>query len=284
MMKRGMLAGVALMGALWCGTVAAALPAVKPEHAAALERLIDADFLKKGAAVPRVLVFHRCEGYVHGEAIVTANAAFRLAAERTGAFTVDFSEDYEALTEENLRKYDVLVMNNTTHLKVKEHPFLEQSLPAFVAAGKGYVALHAGVDTFFDHPALQEITNGLFAGHPWGAGGTWSFKLTDAQHPINAPFAETPRFKASDEIYQHRAPAFDPKKIQALVVLDFDDPEVAKRDGKVRPDSTFYPVTWIKSYGKGRVFYTSFGHDGRAWTNPKLLRHMFNGFVYAVGP
>ena len=275
-----MLAGAIVLGSsVW----AANLPKLKDATKEDLAKIIGADYLKKGATVPSVLVFYRCEGFVHGDAIVSCNEAFRLAAERTGAFKVDFSDDYDDLKAENLRKYDVLVMNNTTGLKTREHAFMAQSLPEFTASGKGYVAYHAGVDTFSECLVIADMTSGLFAGHPWGAGGTWSFKLLDAKNPINRAFADEPKFKVSDEIYQSREPAFIPAKIHPLLALDFDDPEVAKQNGKVRPDSTFYPVSWIKPYGKGRVFYTTFGHDDRAWRDPKRLRHMFDGFLYAAG-
>ncbi len=276
----GLLAGALFL----CASLGAAnLPQLRPENKNALGKLIGPNFLQKGTKVPRVLVFYRCEGFCHGDAIVTANEAFRLAAARTGAFTVKFSEDYEDLKAANLANFDVLVMNNTTNLKVKEHPYLADSLSTFTASGKGYVALHAGVDNFADCLILADMTSGLFAGHPWGAGGTWSFKLDDPKNPVNAAFAAEPNFKCSDEIYQSRAPAFNPAKIHSLVSLDFSDPAVANREGKNRPDSTFYPVSWLKPYGKGRVFYTSFGHDARAWVDPKRLRHMFDGYLYCAG-
>ncbi len=28
------------------------------------------------------------------------------------------------------------------------------------------------------------------------------------------------------------------------------------------------PWTWVRNQGKGRVFYTAYGHDQRTWNNP----------------
>ena len=42
-------------------------------------------------------------------------------------------------------------------------------------------------------------------------------------------------------------------------------------------------VPRIKSYGKGRVFYTSFGHDNRAFLDPPRLLHIMAGLQYAIG-
>lgn len=43
------------------------------------------------------------------------------------------------------------------------------------------------------------------------------------------------------------------------------------------------PYTWVKSYGKGRVFYTAYGHDEHTWKNPGFLKLLENGIVWAVG-
>ena len=169
---------------LWSALAVAALlrpaaaetkfPPLKPDCKAALERLVDASLVKT-AKTRRVLVFYRCEGYVHGDSIVTGNEAFRLAAERTKAFTVDFSQDYADLRPGNLAKYDVLVLSSTTGLKTKENAFLEPAFVQFVENGGGLLAIHAGADCWYDAPGAANVVGGLFAGHPWGAGGTWAF-------------------------------------------------------------------------------------------------------------
>ena len=271
--------------ALACCGLLADLPKLRDSDKSKIDALIGKDYLARPQKAPRVLVFYRTEGFVHGDAIVCANEAFRVASEKTGAFTVKFSVDYADLKPESLARFDVLVLNNTTNLKTKENPFLAWSIPDFVASGKGLVSLHAGCDNFADCPAAANVAAGCFAGHPWGAGGTWSFEVCDPAHPVSKPFVDAfkgVKFKMSDEIYQHRGPAYDDGKIHPLVLLDFSDPEVAKRD-RIRKESTFYPVSWLRRFGKGRVFYTTFGHDSRAWTEPARLRHHFDGYLYAAG-
>ena len=276
---------MALAAALACGWLNADLPKLKDADRLKIDELIGKDYLVKGKTVPRVLMFYKCEGFVHGDAIVCANEAFRVAAEKTGAFKVKFSDDYNDLKPESLAKYDVLVLNNTTNLKVKDNPFLAWSIPDFVSGGKGLVSLHAGCDNFSDCPAAANVAAGCFAGHPWGAGGTWSFEVADPKNPVSKAFVDAfkgVKFKMSDEIYQHRPPAYDDGKVHALVTLDFSDPEVDKRD-RIRKESTFYPVSWLRRFGKGRVFYSTFGHDARAWTEPVRLRHFFDGYLYTAG-
>ena len=43
------------------------------------------------------------------------------------------------------------------------------------------------------------------------------------------------------------------------------------------------PWTWVKEFGKGRVFYTAYGHDERTWNNPGFHQLMKEGMLWAVG-
>ena len=49
-----------------------------------------------------------------------------------------------------------------------------------------------------------------------------------------------------------------------------------------REDKDF-AVSWVRPYGSGRVFYTSFGHDKRAFLNPATLSHILDGLQYTLG-
>ncbi len=67
-----------------------------------------------------------------------------------------------------------------------------------------------------------------------------------------------------------------------LVSLDFADKATAEAQGQRRDDKD-YAVSWIRPYGKGRVFYTSFAHDQRAFLNKAVLAHILDGVQYALG-
>jgi uncharacterized protein len=42
-------------------------------------------------------------------------------------------------------------------------------------------------------------------------------------------------------------------------------------------------MSWIKPHGKGRVFFTAFGHSDHTFWNPKMLEHLLAGIQYALG-
>jgi hypothetical protein len=49
-----------------------------------------------------------------------------------------------------------------------------------------------------------------------------------------------------------------------------------------RTDGDF-AMTWIKPYGKGRVFYCALGHQHELFWNPIVLQHYLDGFQFAMG-
>ena len=267
------------------GVLAAAnaqnLEPVPQEQIDQITALLGPQLTAKPSKARRILVFWRCEGFVHGKALEYGNKALELASAKTKAFKVDFSNDYELLKPASLATYDALVLNNTTGLKTQENRFIEPALIDFVRSGKGLAVIHAGADNFNLAKQACEMVGGHFWGHPWGSGGTWAFKLDDPGSPLNQAFGGK-GLTASDEIYQQESPYYNRAKLHVLVSLDFADKATADAQNQRREDKD-YAVSWIRPYGKGRVFYTSFAHDQRAYLNKALLAHMLDGVQYAIG-
>ncbi len=265
-----------------CQTTAQTLKPVPLEDVKTLGTLVGEKLTAQPTKARRVLVFWRCEGYTHREAIEYANKAFEIASQQTHAFDIAFSCDYRALTDsKKLAEYDAIVLNNTTHLNAKDNPTMVPALIDFVKSGKGLCVIHAGADNFYDSPEAAEMVGGLFYGHPWGGGGTWAFKLDEADHPLNRAF-EGKGFKVGEEVYQQKSPPYDRSKLRVLVSLDLSDARTADVKGMKREDKDF-AVSWVRPYGSGRVFYTSFGHDKRAFLNPATLSHILDGLQYTLG-
>lgn len=242
----------------------------------------------KPATLRRVLVFFRCEGFVHGS-IPYANHALVEMGKRTGAFEADLAETYDVFTKDNLAKYDVLCFNNTTHLKPNDDQ--KAAILDFVNSGKGVVGIHAAGDNFGDWAEGLAMIGGVFNGHPWTAGGTWAFKLDDPAHPVNAAF-DGKGFWHTDEIYWYKPESFEGRdKLRVLVSLDMSRPENQKpldsdkAKGKFSgpKDQVDVCVSWCQKVGDGRVFYTNVGHREDTFWNPTMLRHYLDGIQYAAG-
>ena len=224
----------------------------------------------------KVLVYSHPSGFKHSS-IPTGVKGLRVLAEKTQAFEATFTLETKEFTSEGLKKYDAIIFNNTTHV---QKAFTEKSqrdaILNFIKNGKAFIGFHAASDGGMSQ--WQEYTDmigGCFAGHPWNAGGKWPFFVEDSGHPVNQAFPEK-EFMFSDEIYQYKA--YDRSKLRILVGLDS-----VKTDKKGNSKTNDYPVSWVRSYGKGRVFYSNFGHNKATWWTPFMLQHFLDGIQWALG-
>ena len=237
---------------------------------------------KTPAKERRVLVFYRCGGFIH-RSIPFGNHAMKAIAKETGAFEVDLADDYAVLAADNLEKYDAIIFNNTTGL----NPAAEQrkAILDFIKRGKGVAGFHAASDNFKNWEAGAAMIGGIFNGHPWGGGGTWAFKVEDPDHPLNAAF-KGKGFWHKDEIYWYRPQSFQGRKnLRVLVSLDMSRKESqAPLKGKNdKPEDVDVAVSWCRTLGKGRLFYTNLGHNHTTFQNRTILQHMLDGIQYALG-
>jgi uncharacterized protein len=137
--------------------------------------------------------------------------------------------------------------------------------------GKGFVAAHTALTAFESWPEFGELIGGRYDGHPWHAPGTVINEAAD--FPATRHFPAT--FTIHDEFYQ--AKAFSPN---ARVLLRLD---VAKMPPHAELRNQGFPLAWAKTYGKGRVFYSSFAHDAATWDNRDIAQMYFEAIKWALG-
>ena len=291
MKKRSKLIGAALLG-LWCLSIfTSPLQAVSPEKLRDLkaeeiqkiENAVPAKPTVQPAGPRKILVFWRCEGFFH-TSIPVVNEALKIMGKKTGAYEVTVcTDDYSIFTPEKLAQFDVVCLNNTTHLKFnpKETPERCNALMDFIKGGKGIVGIHAATDNFYDWPEGMEMMGGKFTGHPWGGGGTWAIKIDEPDHPLMAAF-KGKGFKINDEIYRTDPPLYSRSKQRVLMSLDMSDP-TTKNARDVKPSDEDTGITWIKTWGNGRMFYCSLGHNDHIFWNPAILQHYLDGIQFALG-
>src|SRR4051812_43655766 len=169
---------------------------------------------------------------------------------------VDYTEQLEDLNAAKLSGYDCLmIFANWTKIA----PEQEKALLDFVAAGGGFVPVHCASFCFFNLPKYVELVGAQFSRH-----GTGVFKETyvKADHPVLKGLEP---IESWDETYVHA------KHNSNRVVLS------ERRDDKGNE-----PYTWVREHGKGRVFYTAWGHDERTWKNAGFLGLIENGGKWAA--
>jgi len=249
---------------------------LKPLPRQELDKITDAapeTATKKPAKSRKLLVFWRCNGFFHGS-IPRGNAALEILGKKTGAYETVVSDDMAMFTPDVLGEFDAVMFNNTTRLNPDEKQ--RAALMDFIKGGKGICGIHAATDNFYDWPEGAEMMGGLFAGHPWGGGGTWAVKIDEPEHPLNKGFAGR-GFLIKDEIYKMKDP-YSRERLRILVSLDMSK----SRNKKGREDDD-NAIAWIREFGDGRVFYCSLGHNNEIFWTPPILQHYLDGVQYAMG-
>lgn len=232
---------------------ALALPA--PEAAAQPEEDTD-----------RVLVFSKTAGFRH-ESIPDGVAALeQLGAEHD--FTVDATEDATAFTPDNLAGYDAVVFLSTTGDVLDEQQ--QAAFEEYVAAGGGYVGVHAAADTEYDWPFYGGLVGAYFDSHPEVQPAT--VLVEDRAHPATAHLDTT--WERTDEWYNYRT---NPReRAHVLATLDESSYTGGTMDGD-------HPIAWCQSYGGGRAFYTGGGHTSESFADEDFLAHLLGGVRWATG-
>lgn len=258
---------------------------VSQEEVEKIREAMPAKAVVEPAKPRKILVFNLCQGFRHSS-IPYWDKALEIMGEKTGAFSVEFSDDLNVFTKENLEQFDALCFNNTTDLILTPEATPEQckAIMDFVKGGKGFIGIHAATDCFYKEgkawPEASEMLGGKFSGHPWTSNGTWAIKIDEPNHPLMVPFAGK-GFKISDEIYRTEPPLYSRSKQLVLMSLDMSD-ETTKNKAE-KPTDADTGISWIKKWGEGRVFYCSLGHNHDVtWTKP-VLEHYLRGIQFALG-
>ena len=248
----------------------------------------------------RVLIFSMSHKYFHN-CIPAGKKAFAIMGEKTGAFEVVVSDDITMFEPDNLKMFDAIIFNNAyienfvTYTNIAKGYFgalkeedkkkvmeldqrLKNSLVEFIKDGKGLVVLHASVASFENWPEYGRIVGACFDGHPWKDIDV-AFKVDCPAHPLTQAF-KTTSFVLNDEIYQVKDP-YSRDSLNVLVSIDAAKTDMT-REGINRKDRDF-GITWIKKYGKGRVFYCALGHKHELFWNSTILQHYLDGIQYALG-
>src|SRR6478735_5620452 len=141
--------------------------------------------------------------------------------------------------------------------------------------GKGFVATHAGATAFFSWPEFGDMLGGRFDEHPWGISEA-TVVVEDRESPMSKHLPAS--FAVTDEHYQLKDISRD--KIHVLARLD-----ASKLDLKAplvhRTDRDFV-AAYTKTYGKGRVFYSTLGHPRELWDEPWLQTMYFEALKWSM--
>lgn len=263
------------------------------------QKKIEAALPTEAAAKPqkprKVLVFTLATGFVHSSIPVGAHT-FELMGKKLGTWDTVISSDKEMMAPDKLKEFDAIIMESTTGElfgyknggDLKKAPadekahndMLRKSLIDFVKGGKGLVGIHAASDCSYDWPEYGEMIGGFFNGHPFHH---VTYKIDDPASPITAGFPKDHPFVIDDETYTFKKEPYSRGKLHILTSIDVSKMSDAERAKENRPYDHDYALSWIHTFGQGRVFYCAHGHGEAVYWNPTILKEYLAGIQYALG-
>ncbi len=222
----------------------------------------------------KLLVFSRITGFPH-KSVPWGAAALRVIGEKSGAYTAVLSDDPAMFDKDKLSQFDAVAFNNNCGNPVQDAQ-RRKNLLEFVAGGRGLVGIHCAAH--IDWAEFIEVLGGWSVNHPWNAGSTITLRIEEPSHPLVKMFGG-PTYRHTDEIFQFDRYSRDRQRV--LISIDtkqtnMNVPGIFRKDGD-------FGLAWIRSHGKGRVFYTEFGHQEDVYWRPAILEHYLAGIQYALG-
>ena len=146
----------------------------------------------------------------------------------------------------------------------------EKGLLEAVKGGVGIAGWHGGMgDSFRLNTEYQFMVGGQWVAHP-GWGIDYEVNIVDHDDPITQGLSD---FKmTSEQYYMH----VDPSN-EVLATTTF----TGEHGGAHWIKGCVMPVVWKRTWGKGRVFYSSLGHVAADFDVPEALEIQKRGSIWA---
>lgn len=187
----------------------------------------------------------------------------------------------EKMSPDALKNYDAVIFANTTgDLPLPD----KEAFIRWIEAGHGFCAMHSGSDTFHQFRGYVEMLGGEFKTH--GAQVSVTAINKNPKHPATKHLPA--QWEIFDEIYEFKSH----EQANVHELLSMDKHPQTKEPG-------YNGMSWYRTPGKGRVFYTSLGHREDMWDpawkdgkgerkNPPAIalayqQHILGGIKWALG-
>ncbi len=144
-------------------------------------------------------------------------------------------------------------------------------LQDYVSGGKKWLALHGTnsilafredglVDAPDDAPEFMELLGSQFVAHP--PIGPFKVEVVDDTNPLSQGMTD---FEIVDELYLSKTTA----DIEILMQTRFGGEATGFVESQW-PEDTIVPITYLRKYGKGEIFYCTLGHSRSHYDLPEF--------------
>jgi uncharacterized protein len=230
----------------------------------------------------KLLFIGEVKGFQH-DSVSHAMATIERLGQQSGLWDTYLRTDTQLVTKrkldnnaKNLNYFDAVMFYTTGELDMNDEQ--KAALLSFVKDdGKGFLGTHSATDTFYHWLAYGDLIGAYFNEHPWMQVHA-VINVEDRQFPATRHFPAS--FPIYDEIYQFKEP-YSRDKVRVLMSIDPNSVDL--KNPRVHRTDKDFAVTWVKDYGKGRVFYSSLGHREDIWDRPDIQQMWTEAVKWAMG-
>ncbi|MDR0869172.1 MAG: ThuA domain-containing protein [Planctomycetaceae bacterium] len=175
--------------------------------------------------------------------------------------------DAEVLATDVIFDYKVLFLHFKNYKRLKRNDAAKANIDKFVRDGGGLFVFHFACGAFEDWTDFDKIIGRVWepdaqkcpAKQYHDRYGKFTVRIINKEHPITADMTD---FETSDELYH----CFKPSEVSITVLAE----AVSNQDKQP------YPIAFILTYGKGRVFHTALGHDAASVSSAGFVQLLKN--------
>ncbi len=234
------------------------------------------------AAKKKLLFIGEVKGFQH-DSVSHAMATIEKLGQQSGLWDTYLRTDTQLVTKEkldgnakNLSFFDAVMFYTTGELDMNDEQ--KAALLSFVKDdGRGFLGTHSATDTFYKWQDYGDLIGAYFNEHPWMQVHA-QINVEDRAFPATKHFPA--HFPIYDEIYQFKEP-YSRDKVRVL--MSIDPSSVDLKNPRVHRTDNDFAVTWVRNYGKGRVFYSSLGHREEVWDRPDIQQMWTEAVKWAMG-
>jgi hypothetical protein len=176
---------------------------------------------EKKIHLKHILVISQTKGFEHDSTTPGMVAIYSMGRE-SGLWEATLRTDVELITKKDLSRntknldyFDALVFMSTTGELDLDDSQKKDMMSFIKDDGKGFVGIHAALDTNYKWPEYGEMIGGWFDQHPWG---TFNAPIINEDPNFPAAHHFPHAFVKYDEIYQPKEWSRD--RVHVLLSMD----------------------------------------------------------------
>jgi len=228
----------------------------------------------------KVLVYTKNgKGFVHDNIANTVKCIQKLGAEHK--FSVDVSDNPSVFTEDNLKKYTLLIFASTNN-DVFDTDAQRVVFRRYIQAGGGFVGIHSVTGTERNWTWFKQMIGGSFSWH--ARNQKFKVQVFEPSHPTVQGLPKVWERSLGDECYFAKELYPGIKVIMAhdLKSLSWKDKDSTKIAQFSAPFKDWYPAVWHQNFDGGNIWITTLGHNKEYYEEPTFVKHILLGIKFVA--